>query len=74
MRTVRSARPDTLRAARPVSTPARPRVPPLSPHPEWEHHKIFIAPYYRDPLIRREIEQDEQDFDATPPRRRRPPS
>lgn len=77
MRPVRSARPDTSHA-RPAGTPPRPRTPLLSPRPEWEHHKIFKAPYYHDPLIRWETEQDEQDFDATPVRRptgrRRPPS
>lgn len=74
---VRSARPPVPRT-RPVTTaPRRPRTPPLGPHPEWEHHRIFQEPYYQDPLIRWEIEQDIADFEVPPARRtgpRRPPS
>ncbi len=76
MHPVRSARPIVPRT-RPVSPPRRPRTPPLGPHPEWEHHRIFQEPYYRDPLIRWEIEQDTEDFEVPAPRRtgsRRPPS
>ncbi|WP_217223097.1 hypothetical protein [Streptomyces anulatus] len=76
MDNARSARPPVPRT-RPVSTPRRPRTPPLGPHPEWEFRRIFQEPYYRDPLIRWETEQDAQDFQDSPPRRpgpRRPPS
>ncbi|MEU1306054.1 hypothetical protein [Streptomyces shenzhenensis] len=72
---MRSARPPVPRA-RPRTNPPRQRNPPLGPQPEWEYHRIFQEPYYRDPLIRWEIEQNTADFEiptARPSGPRRPP-
>ncbi|MFF8993993.1 hypothetical protein ACF09H_29515 [Streptomyces sp. NPDC014983] len=77
MQPVRSARPAAVPRARPAGPPPRPRTPPLGPHPDWEHHKIFQEPYYHDPVIRQEIEQEALDYDDPPLRRpgtRRHPS